>query len=79
MLTNTMNACFWTAFGFGIMDWFIIVPNGLGAILSFIQIFLRIVVPSREISSSSSAEVTDGDIEATKSAHTMEGLTENES
>eukprot|EP00581_Thalassiosira_minuscula_P011223 CAMPEP_0183722960 /NCGR_PEP_ID=MMETSP0737-20130205/14741_1 /TAXON_ID=385413 /ORGANISM="Thalassiosira miniscula, Strain CCMP1093" /LENGTH=236 /DNA_ID=CAMNT_0025953207 /DNA_START=373 /DNA_END=1083 /DNA_ORIENTATION=- len=79
MLTNTMNACFWTAFGFGIMDWFIIVPNGLGAILSFIQIFLRIVVPSREISSSSSDEVTDGDIEATKSAHTMEGLTENES
>mmetsp|Transcript_1694 Transcript_1694/g.3385 ORF Transcript_1694/g.3385 Transcript_1694/m.3385 type:complete len:323 (-) Transcript_1694:125-1093(-) len=79
MLTNTMNSCFWTAFGFGIMDWFIIVPNGLGAILSFIQIFLRIVVPSREISSSSSAEVTDGDIEATKSAHTMEGLTENES
>mmetsp|Transcript_789 Transcript_789/g.1110 ORF Transcript_789/g.1110 Transcript_789/m.1110 type:complete len:122 (+) Transcript_789:758-1123(+) len=53
MLMNTANACFWTAFGFGIMDWFITVPNGLGAILGFIQMFLRLVVPSREVSPSS--------------------------
>ena len=46
---NTANACFWTAFGFGILDWFIIVPNGLGAILGFIQMFLRLVVPSKDI------------------------------
>jgi len=35
------------------MDWFITVPNGLGAILGFIQMFLRLVVPSREVSPSS--------------------------
>lgn len=72
MLTNTTNAVFWTAFGFGIMDWFIVVPNGIGAILCFIQIFLRLVVPNRETSSSSgelgSRIVKDGEIEATVEA-----------
>ncbi|KAL7547289.1 hypothetical protein ACHAWF_017220, partial [Thalassiosira exigua] len=26
-----LQGCFWAAFGFGTMDWFILVPNGLGA------------------------------------------------
>ena len=47
MVLNTICAVFWTAFGFGVMDWFIIVPNGLGAILGFVQMMLRLVVPSR--------------------------------
>mmetsp|Transcript_32691 Transcript_32691/g.68759 ORF Transcript_32691/g.68759 Transcript_32691/m.68759 type:complete len:95 (+) Transcript_32691:95-379(+) len=68
---STANACFWTAFGFGVMDWIIMVPNGLGAILGFIQMFLRLVIPSREILPSSSEierpEVMDVEIEATAS------------
>lgn len=44
---NTANAVFWTAFGFGVMDWFIIVPNGLGAVLGGVQMVLRVIVPSR--------------------------------
>eukprot|EP00579_Thalassiosira_antarctica_P032040 CAMPEP_0201992858 /NCGR_PEP_ID=MMETSP0905-20130828/1274_1 /ASSEMBLY_ACC=CAM_ASM_000554 /TAXON_ID=420261 /ORGANISM="Thalassiosira antarctica, Strain CCMP982" /LENGTH=269 /DNA_ID=CAMNT_0048547595 /DNA_START=329 /DNA_END=1138 /DNA_ORIENTATION=- len=86
MMMNTANACFWTAFGFGIMDWIIIVPNGLGAILGFIQMFLRLVVPSRETFPSSgeierqdelSVGGTDVDIEATVSASTAEASTNN--
>lgn len=48
MLLNTANAVFWTAFGIGTLDWFIIVPNGLGAILGFVQMILRLIVPSRD-------------------------------
>jgi len=85
MMMNTANACFWTAFGFGIMDWIIIVPNGFGAILGFIQMFLRLVVPSRETFPSGEVErqlelsggVTDVDIEATVSASTAEASTKN--
>jgi solute carrier family 50 protein (sugar transporter) len=55
MLLNTANAVFWTAFGFGVLDWFIIVPNGLGAILGFVQMVLRMVVPSRDLFASSSS------------------------
>lgn len=49
MLMNTGCAIFWTGFGFGIMDYFIIVPNGIGCVLGFIQMFLRLVVPSSGI------------------------------
>lgn len=44
---NTANAVFWTAFGFGTWDWFIIVPNGLGAVLGGVQMVLRLIVPSK--------------------------------
>jgi len=62
------------------------VPNGLGAILGFIQMFLRLVVPSRETFPSSgeierqdelSVGGTDVDIEATVSASTAEASTNN--
>ncbi|KAL7506635.1 hypothetical protein ACHAXN_003887 [Cyclotella atomus] len=46
MLMNTANATFWTAFGFGTSDYFIMVPNGIGAILGVIQMILRVTVPS---------------------------------
>ena len=47
MITNTANAVFWTAFGIGIMDWIIVIPNGLGSVLGFIQVFLCLVIPNR--------------------------------
>ena len=47
MIMNTSNAVFWTAFGFGTWDWFILIPNGLGCILGAIQIFLQLVLPSK--------------------------------
>ena len=76
MLMNTANAIFWTAFGFGVMDWYILVPNGIGAILGFIQMFLRLVMPASE-SVDQDAElpggVADRDIEATASASTQSG------
>ncbi|KAL9182092.1 hypothetical protein ACHAXT_012435 [Thalassiosira profunda] len=76
MLMNTANAIFWTAFGFGVMDWYILVPNGIGAILGFAQMFLRLVMPASE-SVDQDAElpngVADRDIEATASASTQSG------
>lgn len=72
MMTNTANAVFWTAFGFGIMDWIIVIPNGLGAILGFIQVFLCFVIPRRGEAPFAPAhmaaeEATDSDVEATAS------------
>ena len=86
ILFSTANACFWTAFGFGVMDYIIMVPNGLGAILGFIQMFLRLVVPSGDTSPSEietqvddkSEGVADVDIEATASASTTEAPAKEE-
>ena len=47
MVMNTLTAIFLTAFGFGVKDLIIIIPNGIGGILGIIQIFLRLVVPAR--------------------------------
>jgi solute carrier family 50 protein (sugar transporter) len=52
MLMNTANATFWTAFGFGASDYFIMVPNGIGAILGGIQMMLRVLVPNKATLSS---------------------------
>lgn len=61
MIMNTSNAVFWTAFGFGTWDWFILIPNGLGCILGAIQIFLQLVLPNK--SKTSTAELVSDDIE----------------
>jgi hypothetical protein len=52
------------------MDWIMIIPNGIGAILGFIQMFICFLVPSREEVSSAKIEVveeTEVDVEATMS------------
>ena len=54
MIMNTSNAVFWAAFCIGVMDWIIVVPGSIGAILGFIQIFLRLVVPSSSTFATSS-------------------------
>lgn len=75
---STANGVFWTAFGFGSMDWIIITPNGVGAILGFIQMFICLVIPNREKESSDKIESqgvqlteeeldVDVDVEATAS------------
>jgi len=53
---NTVNAVFWTAFGFGREDKAIIIPNAIGACLCFFQIALCTVIPSSEASTMSSNE-----------------------
>ena len=71
------------------MDYIIMVPNGLGAILGFIQMFLRLVVPSGDTSPSKietqvddedkSIGIADADIEATTaSASTTEAPAKEE-
>lgn len=56
MLTNTANGVFWTAYGFAVLDYFIFVPNGLGALLGFVQILLYLLFP-RVQSTSTNEEV----------------------
>jgi solute carrier family 50 protein (sugar transporter) len=65
MLLNTTNAVFWTAFGIGTLDWFIIVPNGLGAILGFVQMILRMIVPVARVEKEMEEESSslEGDLE----------------
>jgi hypothetical protein len=45
MIMNTLCALFFLAFGFGRMDYFLIVPNGIGVVLGGVQLFLRLIVP----------------------------------
>jgi hypothetical protein len=59
LAASTLNASFWTAFGFGIMDMVLLIPNGLGALLGFVQIFLCMIAPRRDILTSGETEVQD--------------------
>ena len=56
------------------MDWIIMIPQGSGAIIGFVQMFICLVIPSRdkvfsvEIQAVQPVEeVTDVDVEATAS------------
>ena len=57
MILNTANASFWTAFGFGTSDYFIMVPNGIGALLGFTQMFLTMIIPHRDNTPSDNTDV----------------------
>jgi len=43
---TTLNTIFWGSYGVGVMDMWIIVPNGLGIVLALIQLTLCCVFPS---------------------------------
>jgi Sugar efflux transporter for intercellular exchange len=45
MVTNTLNGIFWAAYGFAVSDYFISVPNSLGAVLGGIQFVLYVAFP----------------------------------
>ena len=49
------------AFGFGVMDYVLIVPNAIGVVLGVLQMLLRMVVPSN-----SSSQVQDRTSEVEK-------------
>jgi len=56
MLTNTLNGGFWGAYGVAIFDWFIAVPNVIGAGLGVVQIVLCVLFPRRSSDSNSERE-----------------------
>jgi solute carrier family 50 protein (sugar transporter) len=56
MILNTLNGIFWTAYGVAVNDYFLIVPNALGAGLGGIQIVLCCLFPRS--SSSSTATIS---------------------
>ena len=55
MILNTLNGSFWCAYGIAIGDFFLYVPNGLGAGFGGIQIFLCMTFPRSPKSSNMEA------------------------
>jgi solute carrier family 50 (sugar transporter) len=47
LITNTLNASFWLAYGLAVKDAFIFIPNGLGAVLGAIQVLLLLIFPRK--------------------------------
>ncbi|KAG7345869.1 sugar efflux transporter [Nitzschia inconspicua] len=48
MFTNTASSVFWGVYGLAVMDFFVLVPNLVGAALGFIQIALYLTYPRVE-------------------------------
>eukprot|EP00529_Nitzschia_sp_RCC80_P022093 CAMPEP_0113447486 /NCGR_PEP_ID=MMETSP0014_2-20120614/4260_1 /TAXON_ID=2857 /ORGANISM="Nitzschia sp." /LENGTH=496 /DNA_ID=CAMNT_0000338637 /DNA_START=748 /DNA_END=2238 /DNA_ORIENTATION=+ /assembly_acc=CAM_ASM_000159 len=48
MFTNTASSVFWGIYGLAVLDFFVAVPNLLGALLGVIQIFLYMTYPRLE-------------------------------
>jgi len=49
MVMNTLCALFFMAFGFGIWDYILIIPNAIGVVLGIVQMILRWIIPSKSI------------------------------
>ena len=47
MILNTLNGTFWMSYGFAVNDYFVYVPNALGALLGGVQIILCLVIPRK--------------------------------
>lgn len=47
MMLNTLNGAFWMIYGFAIEDYYVSLPNALGALLGGLQIVLLILFPRR--------------------------------
>jgi hypothetical protein len=48
MFTNTASSVFWGVYGFGVMDFFVAVPNLIGFLLGVAQIVLYMIYPRVE-------------------------------
>ncbi|GFR43393.1 hypothetical protein Agub_g4470 [Astrephomene gubernaculifera] len=51
-MMNTLNAALWTTYGVAVRDPYIWLPNGIGLVLSLMQVALRVVFPAKAGSSS---------------------------
>ncbi|GKY92716.1 hypothetical protein MPSEU_000241700 [Mayamaea pseudoterrestris] len=63
LYTTFFNGFFWSAFGFAMVDWFIAIPNLLGAMLCAVQIVFCVIYPrkpSASVERSAACTKTDG-------------------
>lgn len=60
MLTSTLNGTFWAAYGFAVFDFFISVPNSLGALLGVVQIILCFLFPRDEVTGREAPDDPEG-------------------
>eukprot|EP00980_Cylindrotheca_fusiformis_P017533 scaffold5498_cov86-Cylindrotheca_fusiformis.AAC.7 len=68
MMLNTMSSTFWMVYGIAVMDYFLILPNGLGACLGGIQIILCFIFPRGTIATATSvANVHDDHVSCSSS------------
>lgn len=65
MIGITLCGSFWAAYGVTVLDAFLAVPNALGALLGFIQIFLCLVFPRNTKNSSSPDEAPETVLDVT--------------
>jgi solute carrier family 50 protein (sugar transporter) len=49
MFTNTASSVFWGVYGLAVMDYFVMVPNLIGAVLGITQIVLYVLFPRVEM------------------------------
>jgi solute carrier family 50 protein (sugar transporter) len=70
MVMNTLNGAFWTAYGIGIMDYFMFVPNGIGTLMGVVQFALCIIFPAKTDADSTSS--TNGDENSTAQRNPLE-------
>ena len=67
MMVNTANAVFWTAYGMAVLDYFIFVPNGCGALLGLVQMALCVLFPRHTSTAAAAAVVVVRDDNASDS------------
>jgi len=48
MIMNTLNGAFWCAYGIGIFDYFMFIPNGIGALMGVVQFLMCFLFPPKK-------------------------------
>jgi hypothetical protein len=46
-MMNVINGCLWFAYGLAIFDWFICIPNGVGAVFNIACLSLCFIFPAK--------------------------------
>lgn len=59
MAANTANGIFWGAYGLAVLDYYIFIPNGMGALMGFVQFALYMTLP-RKMAEEKPANKTEG-------------------
>jgi solute carrier family 50 protein (sugar transporter) len=47
-IAQVINTALWTTYGLAVKDWFVGVPNGVGLVLGFAQLGLKILFPAKK-------------------------------
>lgn len=68
MITSLVNGSLWFIYGLALGDYFVAVPNGLGAVLGVVQVALCILFPHRHHPNKTADGIVKTDSSMTSSA-----------